>query len=104
SLNFGLKHPDTFAWVGGFSSAPNTKPAADLVADPAEVTKQLRLLWVSCGDEDRLMDISRRVHAALEEKKVPHIWHVDTGGHEWPVWKNDLDLLAQLLFQEKRPD
>ena len=27
TLNFGLAHLDTFAWVGGFSSAPNTKPA-----------------------------------------------------------------------------
>ena len=35
SLNFGLAHLDTFAWVGGFSSAPNTKPAAELVPDPA---------------------------------------------------------------------
>ena len=26
SLNFGLGNLDTFAWVGGFSSAPNTKP------------------------------------------------------------------------------
>ena len=35
SLNFGLAHLDTFAWVGGFSSAPNTKPPAELVPDPA---------------------------------------------------------------------
>ena len=34
SLNFGLGHPDTFAWVGGFSSAPNTKPATELTKDP----------------------------------------------------------------------
>ncbi len=34
SLNFGLAHLDTFAWVGGFSSAPNTKPAEQLVPDP----------------------------------------------------------------------
>jgi predicted alpha/beta superfamily hydrolase len=34
SLNFGLGNLDTFAWVGGFSSAPNTKPAAELVPDP----------------------------------------------------------------------
>ena len=32
SLNIGLANLDTFAWVGGFSSAPNTKPAAELVA------------------------------------------------------------------------
>jgi enterochelin esterase-like enzyme len=101
SLNFGLKHLDTFAWVGGFSSAPNTKPAADLVTDPGDAAKKLRLLWVSCGDQDRLMDISKKFHEALEEKKAPHVWHVDSGGHEWPVWKNDLYLLSQMLFRDK---
>ena len=35
SLNFGLTHLDTFAWVGGFSSAPNTSPPAELMPDPA---------------------------------------------------------------------
>ena len=34
SLNFGLAHLDTFAWVGGFSSAPNTKPASGARARP----------------------------------------------------------------------
>src|SRR5262249_53889123 len=33
SLNFGLGHMDTFAYVGGFSSAPNTKRPADLIGD-----------------------------------------------------------------------
>ena len=27
TLNFGLGHLDTFAWIGAFSSAPNTRPA-----------------------------------------------------------------------------
>ena len=99
-LNFGLSHLDTFAWVGGFSSAPNTRSAGDLIKDPAGAAKQLRLLWVSCGDQDRLMDTSRRFHEALEGMKVPHVWHVDTGGHTWPVWKNDLYLLAQRLFRD----
>ncbi len=34
SLNFGLTHLDTFAWVGGFSSAPNTKAPEELVPEP----------------------------------------------------------------------
>jgi len=101
SLDFGLTHLDTFAWVGGFSSAPNTKPAGELITDPAGAAKQLRLLWVSCGDRDRLMNISEPFHKALEQMKVPHVWHIDTGGHEWPVWKNDLYLLSQMLFREK---
>ena len=46
-----------------------------------------------------LPKFQQRLHAALEEKKVAHIWHVDKGGHTWPVWKNDLYLLAQRLFR-----
>jgi len=46
SLNFGLAHLDTFGWVGGFSSAPNTKRSAELLPDP-EAAKQLKLLWLS---------------------------------------------------------
>ncbi len=99
SLNFGLKHLETFAWIGAFSSAPNTKPASDLVAHSARVARELKLLWLSCGDQDGLMKISQNLHIFLKEKGVPHIWHVDAGGHTWPVWKNDLYLLSQLLFR-----
>jgi enterochelin esterase-like enzyme len=101
SLNFGLKHLDTFAWIGGFSSAPNTRPAADLIPDSSDATKKLRLLWISCGDQDQLMEISKSFHVALEARKVPHVWHINSGRHEWPVWKNDLYLLSQMLFRER---
>jgi enterochelin esterase-like enzyme len=100
SLNFGLGHLDTFAWVGGFSSAPNTKKADDLVKDPADAAKKLKLLWVSCGDRDRLLPTSRGLHDALAEKKVPHVWHVHTGGgHDFAVWKADLYHFVPLLFR-----
>jgi enterochelin esterase-like enzyme len=99
SLNFGLSHLDAFAWVGGFSSAPNTKRAAELIPDPDRARRELKLLWVSCGDEDRLMRVSRDFHAALEDLKVPHIWHVSSGGHTWPVWKSDLHFFSQRLFR-----
>ena len=99
SLNFGLKHLELFAWIGGFSSAPNTKPAGQLVISPEETRGKLRLLWISCGDKDGLMQISQNFHAFLKASSIPHIWHVDSGGHAWPVWKNDLYLLAQQLFR-----
>jgi enterochelin esterase-like enzyme len=101
SLNFGLRNLGTFAWVGGFSSAPNTQPAPTLIPEPAAAKEKLRLLWVSCGDKDGLMNISKPFHEALKEMEIPHVWHVDSGGHTWPVWKNDLYLLAQLLFRDK---
>jgi enterochelin esterase-like enzyme len=74
----------------------------DLIPDPAAASKQLRLLWISCGDKDRVIDSAKAFHASLEEKKVPHVWHVDSGAHEWPVWKNDLYLLSQMLFRDKK--
>ena len=102
SLNFGLGHIDTFAWVGGFSSAPNTHRADDLLKDPADATKRLKLLNVACGDADGLMRISQNVHNMLDEKKVPHIYVVVPGSrHDFKEWKNDLYHFAQMLFRDK---
>jgi len=99
SLNFGLAHLDTFAWVGGFSSAPNTRPPAQLVPDPAAAAKQLKLLWLSCGNKDGLINISQGVHAYLKEHQVPHVWHVDGNAHDSPEWRNNLYLFTQRIFR-----
>jgi enterochelin esterase-like enzyme len=99
ALNFGLMHLDTFAWVGGFSSAPNTKPPAQLVPDPAAVRDQVKLLWLSCGNKDNLIRISQGLHAHLKEHDVPHVWHVDGHGHDASHWRNSLYHFAQKVFQ-----
>lgn len=103
ALNFGLGNLDTFAWVGGFSSAPNTRPPAELVKDPDLAAKKLRLLYVACGDQDRLLFISQNVHNLLDEKKVPHVYRVIPGGrHDFKVWKSDLYQFAQRLFRDEQ--
>jgi len=99
SLNFGLANLDTFAWIGGFSSAPNTNPPAQLVTNPQAIAEKLKLLWISCGDQDTLLNISEGLHNYLAERNVPHIWHIDSGAHTFPVWKNDLYHVATLLFR-----
>ncbi|RYD27761.1 MAG: hypothetical protein EOP86_24075, partial [Verrucomicrobiaceae bacterium] len=63
SLNFGLGNLDTFAWVGGFSSAPNTKPAPELVPDSEAAKDRLKLLYLSCGSTDGLIRVSQGVHS-----------------------------------------
>ncbi len=101
ALNFGLGNLDAFAWVGGFSPAPNTRHPAELIKDPAEAARKLRLLVVACGDADRLFRISQGVHAMLDENKVPHVYRViPGGGHDFRVWKSELYYLAQRLFRE----
>jgi enterochelin esterase-like enzyme len=101
ALHIGLRHMDRFAWVGGFAASGRlTQANFKLYADP-EAAKKLRLLWLSCGDKDRLLEHNRSYHAALDEMKVPHRWHIGTGAHEFAVWKNDLYLFSQLLFRDK---
>jgi enterochelin esterase-like enzyme len=99
SLNFGLAHLDTFAWIGAFSAAPNTKPAPELVPDPVSAKKQLKLLWLACGKKDNLIRISQGVHAYLKDKGIPHVWHVDGNAHDPTEWRNNLYLFAQRIFR-----
>ncbi len=99
SLNFGLGNLDEFAWVGGFSSAPNTKEPKELLPNPEEAKKKLKLLWISCGDKDGLITFSKRTHDYLKANDVPHIYYVDHGYHDWNVWKNSLYMFSQLLFK-----
>ena len=99
TLNFGLTHLDTFAWIGAFSSAPNTKPTSELVPDPASAKKQLKLLWLACGKKDNLIRISQGVHAYLKDKAIPHVWHVDGNAHDATEWRNNLYLFSQRIFR-----
>lgn len=103
SLNFGLGNLDTFAWVGGFSAAPNTKKPEELVPHPEEAQKKLKLLWISCGDNDGLLPFSKRTHEYLAEKKVSHIYYIEPGVHDFKVWKNGLYLFSQFLFKPVDP-
>lgn len=99
SLNFGLGNLDKFAWVGGFSSAPNTKMPEVLVPNPEEAKKKLKLLWISCGDADGLINFSKRTHEYLLKNNVPHVYYLEPGGHDFKVWKNGLYMLSQFLFK-----
>jgi enterochelin esterase-like enzyme len=103
SLNFGLSNLDKFAWIGGFSSAPNTKLPEVLVPDAAKAREKIKLLWISCGDADNLMTFSKRTHDYLFEKNVPHIFYIEPGGHDFNVWKNDLYMFSQFLFKPVDP-
>ncbi|MCB0742899.1 MAG: esterase [Ignavibacteriae bacterium] len=99
SLNFGLGNLDKFAWVGGFSSAPNTKKPEELFPNPEESKKKLKLLWISCGDNDGLIPFSTRTHEFARDNDIPHIFYLEPGVHDFKVWKNGLYMFSQLLFK-----
>jgi enterochelin esterase family protein len=100
SLFTGLNAVDRFAWIGAFSSGGlgedfnATFPSLDAKANP-----QLRLLWIACGTDDRLLDPNRKFRAWLDTKGV-HYTPIETpGAHTWPVWRRNLAAFAPLLFQ-----
>lgn len=99
ALNFGLGNLDIFAWIGGFSSAPNTKPPDELIPDPELVKDKLKLLWLSCGDNDNLIMFTTRTHEYLVENDIPHIYYIEPGGHDFNVWKNGLYQFSRRIFK-----
>jgi enterochelin esterase-like enzyme/acetyl esterase/lipase len=104
SLNIGLANINTFAYVGGMSSAPNTNEFgglsdSKLLPDLVAAKEQLKVLWLGCGNKDGLIRVSQKVHQHLKEQGVPHVWHVDGNAHDDTEWANNLYLFVQHIFK-----
>jgi enterochelin esterase family protein len=100
SLFTGLNHLNQFAWVGAFSSGGLSEDFdANFPALNAETAKQIRLLWISCGTDDRLLDFNRKVRTWLTAKGVKHVDLETPGSHTWMVWRRNLAEFTGLLFR-----
>jgi beta-lactamase regulating signal transducer with metallopeptidase domain/enterochelin esterase-like enzyme len=104
ALNIGLVHPEMFAYVGGFSSGPNTRQFGYMLADEKllpdpDAAKKLKLFWLACGNQDNLIRVSQGVHKLLKDNGVPHVWNVDAHGHDNTEWSSNLYLFVQHIFQ-----
>jgi hypothetical protein len=58
----------------------------------------LKLLFISCGDKDNLISVSKRTHDYLYENQVPHIYYIEPGVHDFKVWKNGLYMFSQFAI------
>ncbi len=101
SLETGLTHTGQFAWIGGFSSAVHNLDYTGKLVTLDPKTADLRLLWIACGTEDKLLEPNRRFIAFLKTKEMP-VTQIETPGmHSWLVWRDNLVHFAPLLFQPK---
>ncbi len=100
SLLTGLNHTDRFSWVGSFSAGGvGDDFAAAFPNAGEELNKDLHLLWMACGTEDRLIESNRKLITWLKSKGVT-LTAVETPGmHTWMVWRHNLMAFAPLLFQ-----
>ncbi len=102
SLFVGLNNLDRFAWVGAFSSGGLSDDfAKDFPGLDSSANDQLRLLWISCGREDRLMEFNRKLRDWLKSKRVQFTPVETPGMHTWMVWRRNLADFTQLLFQSQ---
>jgi enterochelin esterase-like enzyme len=100
SLYTGLNHPDQFAWIGGFSSGSDLDDFSDeFPALDASANKKIKLLWIACGTDDRLIKLNREFKAWLKEKGVEYTDIETPGAHTWLVWRRNLATFAPLLFR-----
>ena len=102
ALQVGLNALDRFAWVGAFSSGGGIFEGAMEEHFPgldAKANNHLRLLWVACGTEDRLIEGNRKLMAWLETKGIRHTAVETPGAHTWLVWRRNLAAFTPLLFR-----
>jgi enterochelin esterase family protein len=100
TLDIGLNNADKFAYVGAFSSAVSDLDYATSFpkADEA-INKNLKLLYVACGLDDRLMAPNRKFIEYLKSKNV-NVEFVETpGAHTWMVWRRNVAEFSQRLFR-----
>ena len=100
SLLTGLNNVDKFAWIGAFSSGGLPEEFhKDFPGLDAKANQQLKLLWIACGVDDRLIELNRTLRAWLEAKGVHKVDVETPGAHTWMVWRRNLATFTPLLFR-----
>ena len=115
SVSIGLSHPELFHYVlaysGGFGSfgrvPPNEEveaqsPWKELLANPAETSKWLHLLFLGSGQQETgMLGPGRRLVKIFREKGINAHWADYPGGHVFSVWRNDLNVSVPMLFKKQ---
>jgi enterochelin esterase-like enzyme len=102
SATIGLTRPELFAWIGGMSSAVPGSDYDTYFTGLDAKKANLRLLWIACGTDDRLITPNRAFVAWAKQKELP-VTAVETpGAHTFPVWRDDLLAFTPLLFRNGR--
>jgi enterochelin esterase-like enzyme len=100
TLLTGLNALDRFAWIGAFSSGGIPEDFdKDFPSLDSKANQQLRLLWVACGTDDRLIDLNRKFRGWLASKGIQHVDIETPGAHTWMVWRRNLADFTSLLFR-----
>jgi enterochelin esterase family protein len=103
TLRTAFGNMDKFAWVCCYSAylspAEMEKSFRNVYENPAQTNKDLKLLWISVGNEDFLYNPTVEFMNFLKAKNVNYKSLVTPGGHTWMNVKTYVAETAQLLFK-----
>jgi len=103
ALTIGCNHLDKFAWIGGFSAAIfEPEKTGGVMLSDAAANDKIRLLWVACGKDDKLVKQAEKFSELLKKTNIRHELKITEGNHSWPVWRFYLADFLPLLFTEKK--
>jgi enterochelin esterase family protein len=94
---------DKFSWICCYSAYLSTPEMEStykhVYEDPDRTNKELKLLWVSVGNEDFLYKPAIEFMDFLKTKKINYKNLITPGGHTWMNVKTYVTETVQLLFQ-----
>jgi enterochelin esterase-like enzyme len=103
TLRAGFGNMDQFAWICCYSAYLSTPEMETnfkhIYTKPEQTNKDLKLLWVSVGNDDFLYDQTVTFIDLLKSKGVNHKALITGGGHTWMNVKSYFAETAQLLFK-----
>ncbi len=91
TLRIGLNQSRQFGALGAHS-LPDFLGGPDAVAEwvAAIPRDQLPRIYLDSGNLDASIKIAHRTENALNEKGIPHIWHMNEGRHDEDYWRTHM--------------
>ncbi len=115
SFTVGMNNLSTFATVAEFSSGmfggsgaagpdPSVAVSPDsivpgILQNGAEMSRQLKLFYMSCGLDDPRLPFQKLTRESLEKAGFTPVFMTFAGAHQWKVWRHSLHDLAPRLFR-----
>ena len=109
TANIALNYPDTFDYVGLFSSAlgvTRNDANSPMYENKDEKLKQqmengYQLYWMAIGEDDMPMILqgNENFRKQMDEIGMTYEYMETSGGHTWNNWRDYLTLFAQRLFK-----
>lgn len=111
AANIALNYPNTFDYIGLFSSALGVQPVngttiSKFYQNKDEKLKRLhdngyKLFWMGMGVEDMpmLYKGNENFRKQMDAIEMPYKYHETGGGHTWDNWRDYLVIFSQKLFK-----